>query len=138
MKQSLLNSSLSLGFVLCVGLGCGLGEKTSRPNSAGPTEADVKQFITRKEEASATGHGGQAGSVTLTFQNIRFGASREADRRDRLVNGITGSTVYPVRVKYTAHRTWPGGSQDQTIHRDYEFFQDQNGEWDSYLVGVVN
>lgn len=139
MKQS-LRSTLGLGFVLCVGLACGwTSETTSVANVAAPTEADVKQFITRKEEALATDVGSAHKSVTLTFESIRFGTPRKANAGDRVDKLITGSTVYPARVKYTSHRTWGNGdTEDKKIHYAYEFYQDEYKEWNAYLAGPVN
>lgn len=103
-----------------------------------PTDDDVRALITRREEASATGVGSMHGSVALAFDEVRFGTPRAADERDRVVNGITGATVYPVRVRYTSHRTWGNGETEaRPIHYDYEFFRDAQGGWDAYLVGPV-
>ncbi len=105
---------------------------------AAPTEDDVRDLITRREEASATGVGSMHSGVALAFDEVRFGTPRAADERDRVVNGITGATVYPVRVRYTSNRTWGNGETEaKPIHYDYEFHRDAQGGWDAYLVGPV-
>lgn len=77
-------------------------------------------------------------SVEAAFEEVRFGESRAATERDRLVNGITGPTVYPMRVRYTSNRTWGNGETEaKPIHYDYEFVRDTMGSLDAYLVGPV-
>lgn len=139
MKPSLL-IGLGLIVVACFGLSCNVSpDATSSTIKGAPTEADVEKFITKKEEALATGTGSAHKSVKLTFESIRFGKSRKATERDRVVNGIQGSTVYPARVKYISHRTWGNGeAEDKKIHYDYELYQDEYDEWNAYLVGPVN
>lgn len=139
MKPSLL-IGLCLTVAACFGLSCnGSPEAASSTTEVAPTEADVEQFITRKEEALATDTGSAHKSVKLTFESIRFGKSRKATERDRVVNGITGSTVYPARVKFISHRTWGNGeTEDKNIHYDYDFYRDEFDELSAYLVGPVN
>lgn len=123
--------------VLCVGLVSSGRSDEKQAAKAGLTTTVVKEFVTRKEKALATGVGSAHKSVTLTFQNPRFGASRAVTKRDKL-NGIKGTTVYPVRVRYTSHRVWGNGeTEDKEIHFEYEFFKDAFGEWDAYGVGPV-
>jgi hypothetical protein len=106
--------------------------------STPPTEDEVKAYITRKAQALATGVGSAHSSTTVTFESVRFGESRSTTERDRLVNGITGPTVFPVRVKYSELRRW-GNGDTQTVqtHYDYEFYVDEFGEWNTYGVGPV-
>ena len=100
------------------------------------TEAVVKEFVSRQESRNATGVGSAPKSASVTFASVRFGAKRAADRRDRLVNGITGPTVHPARVNYTVLRTWGNGeTESKTINYDYEFYKDEYGEWKAYMVG---
>lgn len=104
--------------------------------AGGPSEADVKDFIQRAETRSATGVGSQHKSAVCTFSAVRFGASRPTNAYDRGTNGITGPTVYPVRVTYTSLRTWGNGeTETKPIKYDYEFYKDQYGEWAAYRVG---
>ncbi len=136
MKASVIGAvGLALALVVSqVGLvGCQGGAKTQPPS-----EETVKRFITRKEEALATGIGSAHASVTVTFESVRFGDSREATERDRLVNGITGPRVFPVRAKYASLRRWGNGDTETVnIHYAYEFYMDEFGEWNAYLVGPV-
>lgn len=44
-------------------------------------------------------------SVTVTVKSVRFGKSRAASKADRY-DGITGPTVFPVRVRYSELRRW--------------------------------
>ena len=102
------------------------------------TEAAVKRYVTSKEEALATGVGSAPKSVQVTVGSVRFGQRRAATERDRVVNGITGKTVYPVRVQYTALRRWGNGeTETKAVHSAYEFYQDEYGEWSAYHVGPV-
>jgi hypothetical protein len=120
--------------VSAVGLvGCKSGQGEA------PSEDAVKRYITRKEEALATGVGSSHASVTVTFESVRMGESRAATEKDRVVNGITGSTVFPVRAKYASLRRWGNGeTQTVNIHYSYEFYRDEFGEWNAYYVGPVN
>ena len=104
-----------------------------------PTEDEVKAYITRKAQALATGVGSAHSSTTVTFESVRFGESRSTTERDRIVNGITGPMVFPVRVKYSELRRWGNGdTQTVQIHYDHEFYVDEFGEWNTYGVGPVN
>ncbi|HEX8436104.1 hypothetical protein [Archangium sp.] len=107
--------------------------------STPPTEAEVKAYVTRKAQALATGVGSSHSSTTVTFESVTFGESRETTERDRLVNGISGPMVFPVRVKYSELRRW-GNGDTQTVqtHYAYEFYVDEFGEWNAYGVGPVN
>lgn len=121
-----------LAFLVALLAACGGG------GGDAPTEQDVRDLITRREEASATGTGSVHSGVALDFHEVRFGEPRSADERDRVVNGITGSTVYPVRVRYTSNRTWGNGQTEAVqIHYDYELYRDPMNEWNAYLVGPV-
>jgi hypothetical protein len=107
--------------------------------SKSPTENDVKAFVTRKSEMLATGVGSSHSSVTVTFESVLFGESRATNERDRLVNGITGPTVFPVRVKWSELRRWGNGDTDTVqIHYAYEFYVDEYGQWNANSVGPVN
>jgi hypothetical protein len=76
--------------------------------------------------------------VKVTVESIRVGQKRAATERDRVVNGITGKTVFPVRVQYTSLRTWGNGeTETKQVHYAYEFYQDEFGEWTAYHVGPV-
>ena len=111
---------------------------SAKAQDGAPSEQDVKDLITRREKSSATGVGAVHSGVELAFDEVRFGEPRAANERDRLVNGITGPTVYPVRVRYTSNRTWGNGQTEaKPIHYDYEFYRDEMGDWDVYLVAPV-
>ncbi len=137
MKASVIGAvGLALALVVSQGVltGCKSGAKAEAPS-----EETVKRFITRKEEALATGVGSKHSSVAVTFESVRFGESREATERDRLVNGIKGPRVFPVRAKYASLRRWGNGETETVnIHYAYEFYVDEFGEWDAYYVGPVN
>lgn len=106
---------------------------------AGLNTPAVKAHITKKEKSLATGIGSAHQSVSVTFESIRFGKARKTTPKDRVVNGIEGPMVYPVRVKYTSHRRWGNGeTETKNIHYDYEFYKDSYGEWNTYMVGPVN
>ena len=102
-----------------------------------PTEADVQAFVTRGAEMSATGIGTSPSSVSLTFHEIRFGASRPANLQDRY-NGVTGPTMFPARVRYTSHLRWGARSTDTVeTHYSYSFYVDAYGEWNALGHGPV-
>lgn len=129
---------LSLFKVLFAIFSVALFVSNAGAGTAGPTDADIKSHISKKEEALATGVGSSHKSATLTFESIKVGKARKATDRDRLVNGITGPVVYPVRVRYTSNRLWGNGSKEsKTIFYEYEFFKDSFDEWNSYMVGPV-
>ncbi len=111
------------------------GQPTA-PKAAGKlTEEDVKKFVTRKEQNLATGVGSSHKSVTVDFQEIQFGATRAPNERDKF-DGIRSDTVYPVRVKFTSHRTWGNGeTEDKVINYNYDFYTNDFSEWDALLQG---
>lgn len=118
--------------------GAATGLSVQAAEQRAPTRAEVEALITRRERNSATGVGSMHSGVSLAFHEVRFGTPRATNRNDRLNNGITGPTIYPVRVRYTSNRTWGNGETEaKPIHYDYEFFRDPMGEWDVYLVGPV-
>jgi hypothetical protein len=143
--STLLRPTLVLVLAACTGGGDaaqaspdGAAAQQAPRMEGGPSMQDVQDLITRRETASATGTGGVHSGVSLAFEEVSFGDPRAATERDRVVNGITGPTVYPVRVRYTSNRTWGNGQTEaKPIHYDYEFFRDAMGGWDVYLVGPV-
>jgi hypothetical protein len=136
MKTSVVGI-ISLALALVVSLAGLAGCKGGQGEA--PSEDDVKRYITRKEEALATGVGSSHSSVTVNFESVRFGQSREATEKDKVVNGITGSTVFPVQAKYSSLRRWGNGETETVnIHYSYEFYRDEFGEWNAYYVGPVN
>ena len=143
MRRSPLAAALGVASLLCfASAGSAGGAPAASTHEAeaqqAPTEAIVKRFITKQEERLATGVGSSHKSVTVTFESVRFGQKRAANARDRVVNGITGKTLYPVRVQYTSHRTWGNGETEaKKIHYGYEFYVDEFGEWTASLVGPV-
>ena len=106
-------------------------------NTAPLTEADVKAFVTRQQERSATGIGSVHKSVTLTFESVRMGAPRPINYADQL-EGMRGATIYPVQVKYQGLRRWGNGStQTVETHYAYDFFRDEFGDWAAKGLGPV-
>ena len=115
---------------LVVLAGCGGGKS--------PTDDDVKTYVTRKENLLAGGSLTSPKTVSVTFDEIQIGKSRAADQRDRLVNGAKADTMFPVRVRYTSHRTWGNGqTEDVTIHYSYDFYVDEFGAWTAIHNGPV-
>ena len=138
MRPNSLATWALVSLLLAIG-GCGSDpHRNVIDSSPSLSEEDVREFISTKEKSLATGVGSSHTASQVEFVDIRFGNRRQTNERDRVVNGITGDTVHPVRVKYVSHRTWDdGSSEDKEIHYDYEFYQDEYGEWGAYLVGPV-
>ena len=136
MKRHPLSITLSLALVLCIGL-------ASTPRNAyggsagsdGLTEDIVKRYVTRKAEALAKSSTGPK-SISVTFENIRFGKPRRANAQDK-IDGIRGKTVYPVRVQYTATYHWMNEDEVNKIHYDYSFYKDSYDEWSALGNGPV-
>jgi hypothetical protein len=135
--MKLQNSVITLGLVLTVffslAFRCGTPSGTS---SEALTESDVKQLITRREKMLATGVGTSPNSADVTFESIKFGTTRTANKQDEFDGVPEGETVYPVRTKYTAHRQWGSGStEDRETYYDWDFFKNNYGEWDAIGKG---
>ena len=97
----------------------------------------MRAFVTRRAEMSATGIGPSPSSVSLTFHEIRFGASRPANLQDRY-DGVIGPTMFPARVRCTSHLRWGAGSTDTIeTHCSYSFCVDEYGEWNALGHGPV-
>ncbi len=138
IQNALINLSLVLVLIFTLAFKCG-NDSDDNPtppdnkrqiNSGELTETIVKQIVTQREEMLATGAGGSPDSVTVTFENIDFGTSRIANKQDEF-NGIpNGETVYPARVRYTAHRQRRNGTtEDQEVYYSYDFYVSKYGKW---------
>jgi len=102
-----------------------------------PSEADIKAVIQRRLESLATGVGSSHKSVVVTFESIVFGEPRPLNAQDK-IDGLRGSTVYPVRAKYSELRTW-GNGETETVktHYGYDFYRDEFGELNFNAKGPV-
>ncbi len=128
-QNAILN--LILIFALLSTLAFKCGDNTSNDGNFGQlTETIVKQVVTKREERLATGAGGSPDSVTVTFENIDFGTTRIANKKDEFEGIPNGETVYPVGVRYTPHRQWRNGTTEDTeIYYSYDFYLNKYGEW---------
>lgn len=151
MKQTLATTTTILALALAGCNASATGSVTpgaSTPPAAGAstapaaagklTEADVKAYVEKKEQALATGVGSAHTGVTLTWDSVQIGATRAPNEQDK-IDGVRGDAVYPVRVKYTSNRTWNNGDKEaKAISYAYDFYVDQFGGWDAVLRGPVN
>lgn len=113
------------------------GTPATAQATAAPTEADVKAVIERRVRSLATGSGTSHKSVDITFQAVEFGQPRALNEQDR-IDGVRGETVYPVRARYSEHRTWGNGeTQDLETYYEYDFYRDDFGAWDYVGKGPV-
>lgn len=142
MKQSLL-ISLSLIFVLCFGVAFAYESDTTGTNTASLstnlaalTEDIIKQIIT-KQENNLTKYSTGPKSVTVTFESIKIGKARKANKADEYEGIPPGATIYPVRAKYTAVHHYNDGDQEKKYHYDYYFYQDSFDEWATLGLGPV-
>ncbi len=145
MKHPSLLVSLGLVFVLCFGLAfthkrvssgntVSTGLRTTSP--ADLTEEIVKQIVTKREN-NLTKYSTGPKSVTVTFESVRFGKTRGANRQDEIDGIPPGETVHPVRVKYTSMYHYSNTDEEKNIHYDYNFYKDSYGEWAALGVGPV-
>jgi hypothetical protein len=132
--MKLQNSVITMGLVFTVFFSLAL--KCGTPSGGDLTESDVKQLITRREKMLATGVGTSPNSADVTFESIKFGTTRTANKQDEIDGVPEDETVYPVRTKYTAHRQWGDGtSEDRETYYDWDFFKNSYGEWDAIGKG---
>lgn len=103
------------------------------------TQEVVKKFITQREEKDQGQFNGGKNLKSISFESVQFGTSRKA-LPGELIRVPAGTTIYPVRVKYTTHRAWPanaGAPEAVTIHWTYDFYKDEYGEWTGASTGPV-
>jgi len=138
MNSLRARAAFTLLLPLAATFGCdGQASAGDGPTAGALTEDAVKQFVTRKEEALATGVGSAHKSVKVEFVEVRLGATRRPNEQDK-IDGIRGDTVYPARAKYKSVRTWGNGeTEEKLIHYAYDFYRDEYGEWDAVGLGPV-
>ena len=145
-KQTIQNWAVSLQLlgIVCVLLfntafGCGGNDSNlvtdlpaSTTNAEALTEEIVKEIITEKVIRTNKDF-----ETEITFESVRIGKTRTANKVDEN-NGVpAGETVYPVRVKYTVVIQTSTGPQTTNHHYDWDFFKNNFGEWASSGRGPV-
>ncbi len=104
----------------------------STTNSETLTEVIVKEIITAKVIRTNKDF-----ETEITFESVRIGKTRTANKADENQGIPAGETVYPVRVKYTVVLQTSTGPQTTNHHYDWDFFKDSFGEWASLGKGPV-
>ena len=86
-------------------------------NNNGPTEAEVKEAITKMHESyNATA------PTDIIFESIKFGKSKK---------GLMDETVYPVEVKYIVNTIYSGHPNTDNVDKLYNFARNGVGGWDA-------
>jgi hypothetical protein len=126
---------LSTAFVCSNGSESTSGENSivSTTNSAALTEAIVKEIITTKEKRVND----EVLKPEVTFESVRIGKTRKANKADEYEGIPAGETVYPVRVKYNVTLQYSTGPETKNHHYDWDFFKDEHGEWATLGKGPV-
>jgi hypothetical protein len=109
----------------------------SSTKSVDLTEDFVKQFLTERENNAVNGGLTSPASKTITFESIKFGQVRQANKKDEYEGIPAGATIYPVRAKYTVVNHYNDSDVENEVHYDYEFYKDSFGEWTTLGLGPV-
>jgi hypothetical protein len=86
-------------------------------DNGGPTEAEVKEVITRIHEWY-----NPAASTEIKFEKIKFGKPGK---------GVLDETVYPVQVKYIVNTIYSGHPNTDNVDRLYNFARNAIDEWEA-------
>ena len=105
--------------------------KKTSSNSA-LTQAVVEEIITGRQKKLYANL-----EPTVTFESVRIGKTRKANKADEYEGIPAGATVYPVRVKYSVVYRYSDGDKTENHHYDYLFFKDSFDEWATLGLGPV-
>jgi len=126
-----LTLMLSLNFVVGIN-----SASAAAYNVAALTEAIAKTVIT-KQENNVTKYSTGPKSVTVTYEIVRLGKTRKANKADEYEGIPAGATVYPVRAKYTVVQHYGSGDKTTEKHYDYDFYENNFGGWETLGRGPV-
>jgi len=93
--------------------GCG----NNNDDRSGPTEAEVKEVITKMHESYNS-----AAPTDITFESVKFGKSKK---------GVLDETIYPVQVKYIVNTIYAGHPNTDNVDKLYNFASNGVGEWEA-------
>ena len=111
-------------------------KKTSVRGGDGPTEEDVKAYVTEYESMlHPTGETtSEPESIDFTFGDITFGAPRQANTGDK-VRKVESDYLYPVVVEYTIHQYFSDGDHPTEKKYNYELYRNAEGGWSAFSNG---
>jgi len=101
------------------------------------TEANVKEVVTRQANHVVDGSISAPKSITVTFESVRIGSTRKANKADEYEGIPPKATIYPVRVKYTAIYHYSRSDETNHYYYDYLFFRDSFNDWKTLGLGPV-
>ena len=110
---------------------------TQTDGSGGPTEIDVKNYVTEYEQTiNPVGGISSPISISLSFGQIRFESPRAANEGDRL-RKVASDSLYPVIVQYTVNQKFSDGTYPKNKKIKFELYRNRQGGWSAFEYGPV-
>ena len=74
--------------------------------------------------------------TTVTLVSTKYGDPWKA-RKEEFTRIPEGTTMYPVKAKWTTTRHFGDGDRDETFYYSFDFYVNEYHEWDTVSNGPV-
>lgn len=111
---------------------------SNRSAGGSPSEADVRAWVEAYEdEINPTGGVSSPISISLSFNQISYGAVRAANEGDRLRH-VKSDQLYMVTVDYTVNQKFSDGTYPKHKKWNFEFYVNTENGWSAFSYGPAN